>query len=362
MGGSLFGRQLQLMTFGESHGPAVGGVIDGIPAGIPVDFEFLHAELGRRKPTDSTFETTRREDDRIEILSGVLDGITLGTPVGFMIRNKKYNPGDYHALRHVYRPGHGDFTWQQKYGFRDFRGGGRSSARETVARVAAGAFAKMILREKGILVYGFVNAIGTVELPGNNYDYKVSDIEKSVVRCPDPVISRQMEQAIDEVIKENDSIGGVVTCVIKNCPAGIGEPVFDKLESMLSHAVMSIPAFKAVEIGEGFKAARSKGSRHNDTYSYDDGKIKPRTNHAGGILGGISSGEDILLRGAVKPVSSIAKMQHTVDDNGNPVELSVKGRHDVCVVPRAVPVAEAMVALALADLLLIQESMVAFRR
>lgn len=361
MGGSLFGKHLQLMTFGESHGPAIGGVIDGFPAGIPVDYSLLREEMRRRKPRNEVFETTRKEKDEVEILSGILDGVSLGTPIAFIIRNENQNPADYRALSKVFRPGHADFTWERKYGFRDYRGGGRASARETAARVAAGAFAKMLLQQHGILVYGFVNAIGEVSMPNENHSYQVPVIEKSAVRCPDADTAIKMEQALENVAKDGDSLGGIVTCVVKNLPAGIGEPVFDKLDSLLAQAVMSIPAVKGFEIGKGFDAATMKGSENNDPFVNDDGKIHPGTNNAGGVNGGISTGEDVILKAAIKPVSSIKSAQHTVNSDGTPIDLTIKGRHDACVAPRAVPVIEAMVSLALADLLLRQELNIRYR-
>ena len=354
MGGSLFGRQLQLMTFGESHGPAMGGVLDGIPAGIPVDFELLRREMIRRKPGEKSFESGRREHDDVEILSGVLEGITLGTPVAFIIRNEDHKPADYHDLKRVYRPGHADYTWDRKFGFRDYRGGGRASARETTARVVAGAFAKMVLLKYDALVYGFTNQIGTAAME-DDYNFQVHKIEASALRCPENNVEKEMQAVIDQAVKEGDSVGGMVTCVVKNFPAGVGEPVFQKLESVVAQAVMSIPAVKGFEIGRGFQVAAMKGSENNDPYINEDGKIRPASNNAGGVIGGISSGEDIVIRAAIKPVSSISQQQTTVDADGFPVKLNVEGRHDACVVPRAVTIIESMVSLALADLILQQE-------
>ncbi|PID94096.1 MAG: chorismate synthase [Bacteroidetes bacterium] len=351
MGGSLLGSQLRLMTFGESHGVAMGGVLDGFPAGIPVDYALLRREMQRRRPRGQSFETARKEADEVEILSGVLDGITLGTPIAFLIRNQYQRSSDYLSFSRVYRPGHADYTWDKKYGFRDARGGGRASARETVARVAAGALAKMLLQRHGVVVYAFVHNIGGIVMPGERYDYPLREIEASAVRCPDSATSQAMEALLDQVAREGDSVGGVVTCVVKHCPVGVGEPVFAKLDGVIAQAVMSIPAIKGVEMGRGFAAAAMRGSEHNDPFQYDRGKISPVTNNAGGVAGGIATGEDIVLRAAVKPVSSIKKPQHTVDHDGKAVDLAIKGRHDVCVAPRVVPVVEAMVSLAVADLL-----------
>ncbi len=361
MGGSLFGTHLQLMTFGESHGPAMGGVLDGFPPGIPIDYALLRAEMSRRKPRNEAFETPRKEKDEVEILSGILEGVSLGTPIAFIIRNENHNPSEYRTLSKIFRPGHADFTWEKKYGFRDYRGGGRASARETVVRVAAGAFAKMLLQQHGVLVYGYVNAIGGAAIPNDEYSYQVQVIENSIVRCPNQETAQHMEEAIAKAAKEGDSLGGVATCVVKNLPAGVGEPVFNKLHSVIAAAVMSVPAIKGVQIGKGFLAAEMKGSDHNDPFINDDGKIKPGANNAGGVAGGISTGEDIIIKAAVKPISSIKKSQHTVDVDGTVIDLKIKGRHDICVVPRAVPVIEAMVSMALADLFLQQEINIRYR-
>ncbi|HPE86204.1 MAG TPA: chorismate synthase [Bacteroidales bacterium] len=354
MGGSLLGRHLQLMTFGESHGAAMGGVLDGFPAGIPVDYALLRQQLLRRKPMHPDFETPRHEKDEIEILSGVLDGVTLGTPIAFILRNENFKSIEYQSFKNIYRPGHADYTWDKKFGFHDNRGGGRASARETVARVAAGTFARMLLQQHGVLVYGFVSSLGTVTMLEDAIDFSVQAIEQSALRCPDKEVSQRMESLLTKVAKEGDSLGGTITCVVKNCPSGLGEPVFDKLDSALASAIMSIPAIKGVEVGAGFRSSKMKGSELNDPFVYNEGRVVPGKNDAGGILGGISSGADIHLRAALKPVSSIRKKQHTVDNDGAPVDLSVKGRHDVCVVPRAVPIVEAMVCLVLADMLLRQ--------
>ncbi len=320
-----FGEHIKLITFGESHGVAIGGVIEGFPAGISVDTNFIQSELDRRKPSNNKASTTRKESDRVEILSGIFEGKTLGTPIAFIIRNENQNSGDYEYLREIYRPGHADFTYSKKYGHYDHRSGGRASARETAARVAAGAFAKTILQSKDIEITAFVKQIGTAQT------------------------SEDIERLIEETKASGDSVGGIVECVIKGCPNGVGEPVFGKLQAQLAQAMMSIPAAKGFEYGEGFASATMKGSEHNDVFLFDEGVVKPASNHSGGILGGISTGQDIIFRVAFKPIASISKPQETVDKQGNPVRLVNQGRHDVCCVPRAVPVVEAMAALVVAD-------------
>ncbi|MCL2416883.1 MAG: chorismate synthase [Bacteroidales bacterium] len=317
-----FGEHIKLTTFGESHGVAVGGVIEGFPAGVEVDENFIQTELDRRKPSQHKASTARKESDRIEILSGIFEGKTLGTPIAFIIRNENQQPDDYEYLREIFRPGHADFTYAKKYGHYDHRSGGRSSARETASRVAAGAFAKTILQSKGIEITATIKQIGTAKTPND------------------------IERLLEQTKAEGDSIGGIIECVIKGCPVGIGEPVFGKLQARLAEAMMSIPAAKGFEYGEGFASATMKGSEHNDAYIFDN-EVKPATNHSGGILGGISTGLDIVFRVAFKPIASISKPQQTVDKKGNSVELANRGRHDVCCVPRALPVVEAMTALVL---------------
>jgi chorismate synthase len=320
-----FGKHIKLTTFGESHGVAIGGVIEGFPAGINVEKDFIQSELNRRKPSSDKASTTRKESDRIEILSGIFEGKTLGTPIAFIIRNENQQPGDYEYLREIYRPGHADFTYDKKYGHYDHRSGGRASARETATRVVAGAFAKTILEQKNIEISAHVKQIGTAHTPD------------------------EIEHLLEQAKNEGDSLGGIVECVIKGVPVGIGEPIFGKLQAQLAEAMMSIPAAKGFEYGEGFRSATMKGSEHNDVYLFDNGEVKPATNHSGGILGGISTGQDIVFRVVFKPISSISKLQKTVDKQGNPVELINHGRHDVCCVPRAVPIVEAMAALVIAD-------------
>jgi len=321
---NTFGDNIKLTTFGESHSIAIGGVIEGFPAGVEIDKNFIQSELDRRKPSNNKASTTRKESDRIEILSGIFEGKTLGTPIAFIIRNENQQSGDYEYLREIYRPGHADFTYEKKYGHYDYRSGGRASARETAARVAAGAFAKTILQSKNIEITATVKQIGNAQTPD------------------------EMERLIEQVKTDGDSLGGIVECVIKGCLLGIGEPVFGKLQAQLAEAMMSIPAAKGFEYGEGFGAATMKGSEHNDVYMFDN-EVKPATNHSGGILGGISTGQDIVFRVAFKPIASISKPQETVDKQGNSVQLVNQGRHDVCCVPRTVPVVEAMAALVIAD-------------
>ena len=324
---NTFGDHIKLTTFGESHGVAIGGVIEGFPAGVEIEKDFIQSELDRRKPSNHNASTTRKESDRVEILSGIFEGKTLGTPIAFIIRNENQQSDDYEYLREIFRPGHADFTYAKKYGHYDHRSGGRASARETASRVVAGAFAKTILQSKGIEITATAKQIGTAKTP------------------------EEIERLIEQTKAEGDSLGGIVECVIKGCPAGIGEPVFGKLQAQLAEAMMSIPAAKGFEYGEGFTSATMKGSEHNDIYIFDS-EMKPATNHSGGILGGISTGQDIVFRVAFKPIASISKPQQTVDNKGNSVELINQGRHDVCCVPRVLPVVEAMTALVLADMLI----------
>lgn len=321
---NIFGTHIRLVTFGESHGVAIGGVIDGFPAGLEVDQDFVQSELDRRKPSDHPASTTRKERDQIEILSGIFEGKTLGSPIAFLIRNENQQSENYEYLRKIYRPGHADFTYDQKYGHYDYRGGGRASARETAVRVAAGAFAKIILRGRGIEITTGIKQIGTAQTPD------------------------EVERLVEFAKAEGDSLGGIVECVITGCPIGLGEPIYGKLQAQLADAMMSIPAAKGFEYGNGFKASEMKGSEHNDCYRLDK-IIKPATNHCGGILGGISTGEDIVFRVAFKPIPSVSKPQETADKLGNTVQLVNFGRHDICCVWRAMPVVEAMAAWVIAD-------------
>ncbi len=354
MAGNSFGTLFRLNTFGESHGPAIGGVIDGCPAGLKIDRSFIQKELDRRRPGQSKITTRRKEEDQIEILSGVFEGKATGTPIGFIIRNADQRTKDYDYLKSSYRPSHADFTYDEKYGFRDHTGGGRASARETACRVAGGAIAKLFLKEESISINAFTSQVGSVKLLKDYRKLDLSHSENNIVRCPDDLVARAMIGLIEKTRKEGDTIGGIITCVIKGCPAGAGEPVFDKLHADLGKAMLSINAVKGFEFGSGFEGVKMKGSKHNDLFYYDskDKRIRTRTNNSGGIQGGISNGEDIVFRTAFKPVATILKTQTSVNKNKKEVELEGKGRHDPCVLPRAVPVVEAMAALVLADHLL----------
>ncbi len=353
---NTFGNIFQLTTFGESHGIAIGGVIDGMPAGIPVDEELLASELARRRPGQSRITTSRNEPDHVELLSGIFEGVTTGTPIGFEVRNENQHSGDYSNISRVFRPSHADYTYYSKYGIRDYRGGGRSSARETISRVVGGAFAKMILRSQGISVTAYTSQIGPIALPTHYSQLDFSAIESNAVRCPDAKIAEAMEQLILDVKKDGDSIGGIITCVIQGCPVGLGEPAFNKLHAMLGGAMLSINAVKGFEYGEGFAGVAARGSEQNDIFCNREGRIATLTNHSGGIQGGISNGNDIYFRVAFKPVATLLQPQPTVDVDGNETTLEVKGRHDPCVVPRAVPIVEAMAAMTIADALLMNKT------
>ena len=347
---NTFGTIFRLTSFGESHGEAIGGVIDGCPAGILLDLDFIQHELDRRKPGQSDLTTSRKEADQVEFLSGIYDGKTTGTPIGFIVRNSNQHSTDYDNLKTVFRPSHADFTYQQKYGFRDHRGGGRSSARETIARVVAGAIAKIILKEKGIQITAYSSQVGSIHLNKEYTELDFSNIEKTPVRCPDLETAKKMIELIRQVKAEGDTIGGVITCICQGVPVGLGNPVFGKLSASLSHAMMSINAAKGFDYGMGFDDIHRKGSEVNDIfYRHPDGNIGTRTNHSGGIQGGISNGEDIYFRVAFKPVATLLKEQQTVDIHGNETTLNVKGRHDPCVLPRAVPIVEAMAAITILD-------------
>jgi len=352
MAGNSFGKFFKLTTFGESHGVAIGGVIDGCPAGLEIDLEAVQYELDRRKPGQSTIVTQRKEDDQVEFLSGIFEGKTTGTPIGFVIRNKDQKSKDYSHIKDQFRPSHADFTYQEKYGVRDYRGGGRSSARETACRVVAGAIAKQILHHHGIDVFSFVTQVYDIELNVSPSSVKIADIDKNPVRCPDQAAAKVMEDRIKKIRKAGDSVGGAIMGVAKNVPAGLGEPVFDKLHADLGKAMLSINAVKGFEIGSGFKGTRMKGSEHNDDFELKDGRISTSTNYSGGIQGGISNGELIYFRVAFKPTATIIKDQKSVDKDGQEVTVKGKGRHDPCVLPRAVPIVDAMLALTLVDHLL----------
>lgn len=353
MPGSVFGHLFRLSTFGESHGTALGGVIDGVPAGFTIDLDNIQYELDRRKPGQSAIVTQRKESDTVEFLSGIYEGKTTGTPIGFIIRNTQHRSGDYDRLKQVFRPSHADFTYQEKYGIRDPRGGGRSSARETASRVVAGALAKQILAAKGIEIDAFVDQVGALRWNGNWTKELRTVREENPVRVPDAEMAKEMEDLIRVVRKDGDTIGGCVRCEITGVPVGLGEPVFDKLHAELGKAMLSINAVKAFSIGSGFDGVAMRGSEHNDVFQSDK---TTKTNHSGGIQGGISNGMPIDFRVAFKPVATIMIDQPTIDVEGNDVEFKGEGRHDPCVVPRAVPIVEAMAALVILDYYLIHES------
>lgn len=349
--GNTFGKIFSISTFGESHGAGVGVVIDGCPAGLVIDEAFVQSELDRRRPGQSSITTQRKEKDDVQILSGVFEGKATGAPIALFIANEDARSKDYGHLENTFRPSHADFTYEKKYGIRDYRGGGRSSARETAARVAAGAIAKLFLRHAGIQVHAFVSQVGEIQSP-HYASLDLSKTEENIVRCPDPATAEKMIALIDEVRKSRDTIGGVVTGVIRNSPVGLGEPVFDKLHADLGKAMLSINAVKGFEYGSGFGGVTMRGSAHNDAFINEGGKIRTTTNFSGGIQGGISNGEDIYFNVAFKPVATIMQDQESVDREGNPVAVAGKGRHDPCVVPRAVPIVEAMAALVMADFVL----------
>jgi chorismate synthase len=351
MSGNSFGKLFTVSTFGESHGEALGGVIDGCPAGLTIDLDFIQSELDRRKPGQSHIVTQRKEGDKVEFLSGIFEGKTTGTSIGFIIRNENQKSKDYDHNVDVYRPSHADYTYDAKYGHRDYRGGGRSSARETACRVVAGSIAKLILKEYGIVINAYTSQVGDIKLLKNYHDLDFSKIESNIVRCPDELIADTMIQKIEQVRKAGDTIGGQIACVVKNVPVGLGEPVFDKLHADLGKAMLSINAVKGFEYGSGFAGTKMLGSEHNDIFNAGD-KITTATNHSGGIQGGISNGEDIYFNVAFKPVATIMQNQSTVNSKGDAAEIHGKGRHDPCVLPRAVPIVEAMAALVLVDHLL----------
>ena len=354
MAGSIFGSAFRISTFGESHGKAIGVIIDGCPAGLDIDEAFIQAELDRRKPGQSAIVTQRKESDTVQILSGIFEGKSTGTPIGMLIPNDDQRSHDYGHIADKYRPSHADFTYQEKYGVRDYRGGGRSSARETAARVAAGAIAKLFLAQNGVNIQAYVSQVGPLILQKSADELDLSLTESNDVRCPDPEMALQMIDLIKAVRKDGDTIGGVVSAVITGCPVGLGEPAFDKLHADLGKAMLSINACKGFEYGSGFAGVSMRGSEHNDVFYQEDGIIKTRTNHSGGIQGGISNGMDITFRVAFKPVATIIPAQESVNVQGESVEVTGRGRHDPCVLPRAVPIVESMAALVLADHLLRQ--------
>jgi len=346
---NTIGKLFTLTTFGESHGAAIGGVVDGMPAGIEIDLDFIQAELNRRRPGQSAITTSRQEPDQVELLSGVFEGKSTGCPIGFIVRNQNQHSQDYENMRTLFRPSHADFTYYYKYGTRDHRGGGRSSARITISRVVAGALAKLVLRQYGITIQAYTSQVGDIALERDYHRYDLSLTESNAVRCPDPVKAEEMERLIQQVKADGDTIGGVITCVVKGCPAGLGEPEFDKLHAQLGSAMLSINAVKGFEYGEGFAGVAQRGSEQNDCFI--DG-YKTATNHSGGIQGGISNGQDIYFRVAFKPVATLLREQQTVDLEGNPTTFTARGRHDPCVLPRAVPVVEAMASIVILDSLL----------
>ncbi|MDE5710396.1 chorismate synthase [Bacteroides sp.] len=351
-----FGNILRLTSFGESHGKGIGGVIDGFPAGITIDPDFVQAELDRRRPGQSRITTARQEGDKVEFLSGIFEGKSTGCPIGFIVWNQNQHSTDYDNMKEVYRPSHADYTYRVKYGIRDHRGGGRSSARETISRVVAGALAKLALRQLGIRITAYTSQVGPIRLEENYDAYNLDLIESNPVRCPDPEKAREMEEYIYKVKEEGDTIGGVVTCVVRGCPIGLGQPVFGKLHAALGAAMLSINAAKAFEYGDGFKGLKQKGSEQNDVFYNHNGRIETRTNHSGGIQGGISNGQDIYFRVAFKPVATVLMEQHTVNIDGKDTTLKARGRHDPCVLPRAVPIVEAMAAMTLLDYYLIDRT------
>ena len=353
---NTFGKIFTLTTFGESHGEAIGGVVDGMPAGIIIDMDFIQSELNRRRPGQSSITTSRNEPDKVEFLSGVFEGKSTGCPIGFIVRNTNQHSNDYENMRSLFRPSHADYTYTNKYGERDHRGGGRSSARITISRCVAGALAKLVLKQLNISITAYTSQVGNIALEHNYLHYDLTQTENNAVRCPDPIKAVEMEHLISEVKAQGDTIGGVITCVIQGCPVGLGEPEFGKLHAYLGAAMLSINAAKGFEYGEGFSCVTARGSEQNDVFINKNGNIATATNHSGGIQGGISNGEDIYFRVAFKPVATILMQQDTVDKYGTPTTLNAKGRHDPCVLPRAVPIVEAMAAMTILDCYLLYKA------
>lgn len=352
MAGNSFGQVFTLTTFGESHGEAIGGIIDGCPANLTLDLAFIQNELDRRKPGQSHITTQRKESDTVKFLSGIFEGKTTGTPIGFIIENENQKSNDYHHLKDNFRPSHADFTYEKKYGHRDYRGGGRSSARETACRIVGGAIAKLLLKQQGITIQAYVSTVQNIKLVKSYKDLDLSKTESNIVRCPDTDTANKMIALIEDVRKQGDTVGGIVTCIIKGSPVGLGEPVFDKLHADLGKAMLSINAVKGFEFGTGFDSVNNKGSEMNDIFIKAEGKITTSTNNSGGIQGGISNGEDVYFNVAFKPVATIMQVQKSVNLKGEEINLEAKGRHDPCVLPRAVPIVESMAALVMADHLL----------
>ena len=363
---NTFGNLFRLTTFGESHGEAIGGVVDGMPPGIDIDLAFIQNELNRRRPGQSRITTSRQEADQVELLSGVFEGKSTGCPIGFIVRNQNQHSQDYEDLRSLFRPSHADYTYYNKYGIRDHRGGGRSSARITISRVVGGALAKLVLQQKGITIQAYTSQVGAIALERDYHRYDLSLTETNAVRCPDPQKAAEMEALIAQVKAEGDTIGGIITCVVKGCPAGVGEPEFGKLHAALGAAMLSINAVKGFEYGDGFDGVNTRGSEQNDVFipaSTETAHTSPfasplstKSNHSGGIQGGISNGQDIYFRVAFKPIATILQEQQTMDIDGNPTTFTARGRHDPCVLPRAVPVVESMAAMTLLDYILLRNS------
>ena len=351
-----FGNIFRLTSFGESHGPGVGGVIDGFPAGITIDMDFVQQELNRRRPGQSLLTTSRQEPDKVEFLSGIFEGKSTGCPIGFIVWNKNQHSNDYENIRNLFRPSHADYTYLQKYGIRDHRGGGRSSARETISRVVAGALAKQALKQLGIHITAYTSQVGDIKLEKNYKEYDLDLIETNDVRCPDTEKAEEMATLIKQVKAEGDTIGGVISCIIKGCPIGLGQPVFGKIHAALGNAMLSINAVKGFAYGEGFDNMSLRGSQQNDVFYNNQGHIETLTNHSGGIQGGISNGQDIYFRVAFKPVATLLMEQHTVNIYGMDTTMKAKGRHDPCVLPRAVPIVEAMAAMTILDYYLIDKT------
>lgn len=353
---NTFGNLFRLTTFGESHGEAVGGIVDGMPAGIDVDMEYLQHQLDRRRPGQSAITTSRKEADKLEILSGIFEGKTTGHPIGFLVRNQNQHSADYANLADLFRPSHADYTYWKKYGIRDYRGGGRSSARETISRVVGGGFAQLALKKLGIHVTAWTSQVGDIVLERKYQELDFAEIERNAVRCPDSAVAAQMQDLILRVKEDGDTIGGCISCVVTGCPVGLGEPAFGKLHAALGAAMLGINAVKGFEYGEGFGGVSWRGSEQNDIFETREGRIRTRTNHSGGIQGGISNGEDIYFRVAFKPVATILRPQPTVNKAGEPVTMEARGRHDPCVLPRAVPVVEAMTAMTILDYYLLNKA------
>jgi chorismate synthase len=352
-----FGQLFRITTFGESHGPAIGVVIDGCPAGLFIDAVFIQSEMDKRKPGQSSITSPRKEDDAVEIISGVFENVTTGAPVTLLIKNKDQRSADYNVLKDVYRPSHADFTWEKKFGVRDHRGGGRTSARETAARVAAGAVAQLLLKHAGISVHSFVSQVGPVKLNRNYNELDLNSTEENIIRCPDKNTAEEMIRFIEDIRVKGDTIGGTVSCVIQNTPVGIGDPVFNKLQATLAHAMLSINAAHGFDYGDGFDAIYKKGSELNDAFiTAEDGSVTTASNHSGGIQGGMSNGQDIVFRVLFKPVATLQMKQETVNTSGEKTIIDPKGRHDPCVLPRAVPIVTAMAAMVMADHFLINKT------